>query len=152
MKKFLLLSIVALLLSGCDDQPLREGDIPKEIIDYVDSMYELDQDETLLIFSSKLEYKYQGSFFTNKRIGAYWLYENATPDKYIKYALWEEVESMSFKYGDGWTKASLIIFDIKDGSEFSTKFNTDTIQTNLLYKEVKGLWKKYSGDVSEEIK
>jgi hypothetical protein len=151
MKKFFFLSMVALLLTGCFDQPLREGDIPEEIIDYVNSMYEFDQDETILIFSSKIGYKDEGSFFTNKRIGAYWLYENATPDKYIKYAMWEEVESMSFKYGDGWTKASLIIFDIKDGSEISTKFNTDTAHTDLLYKEVKGLWKQYKGDVSEEI-
>ncbi len=151
MKKAYLLLIIPLLLTGCNYPPLRADEIPDKVEKYLNTLYDFEDDECLLLISSKVDYKYTASFFTNKGIGKYWLYENSDTEKFIKYASWDEVKSISYSYGDGWFKAAAITIVLRDESKIYAKFSTDTAQTNLLYKEVKGLWKQYKEEVSEEM-
>lgn len=125
-KKFQLFLILILSFSlvGCSGlasfteggEVLSGDELSSEDIDYIEELGLLDEEESIILFSSTFDHHTSGNFFSEKRIGHYWIYEKSPEDNAAEFAFFEEIEDITIDYDRGDTYATTISIQIKNRS------------------------------------
>lgn len=155
MKKIFQLFLILLLsfsLVGCSRLAfLTEGgevipgdNLSSEDINYIEELGLLDEDENIILFSSSLDHHTSGNFFSEKRVGHYWMYDKSPEDNVIEFTFFEEIEDITINYDRGYTYATAISIEIKDKSnDLVIYINGKRENEEDFYNKLLSEWKKH---------
>ena len=132
--RFSLYYIAISLFIGCSSGILKGQELSSSDLAYIKSLGLLNDEESIVRFSSSMNLKSSGNFYTDKRIAAYWIYSDED-ERYSAY--YHEIQSIDLNYGDGLEYASKLIVSLKDNTSFEVYFNCEKEEIDKIYEEVK---------------
>jgi hypothetical protein len=137
----LIIFAFSLLFTSCSEKIVDGSKLPQSIITHIQKLGILEKEEPILYFYTSFNNKASGNFITEKRLASYWQ-NNSPKDDYIRSAYYNEINSISVKYGDGFEFTSALVIELNDGQKFDVYFCGTKEEIDKLHKEVIKLWKK----------
>lgn len=139
-KLLLLLTLSVVLLPSCNFRSKTESNLTQDDLNYINSIIPLDEDENIEMFDSQGGFKGvegSGNFYTNKRIGAYWI---DGKDDQINSAKYEEIDSIkTVDKVQAVTFASYLDVYSSKGN-FKVYIDADSSRTWAFFKGAIELW------------
>jgi hypothetical protein len=120
----------------CSPGTINGGKLSKDDVSYIRSLGLLEEGEEIKTFSSSLNIRTSGNFFTNKRIASYWQFEKSPRNNYIKSAKYDEIKTIKVEYGDNLELSHSLIVNLKDGTSFNVYFDCNIKEIEEISVEV----------------
>lgn len=130
------------LLVSCDND-IESGDtLKKETLDLIKSLGLLDHDERIIKFYSNFEEDKAGNFFTNKRIGHYWLDSHDKSKNDTSFAYYKDILSIDTVYNVPDTYSPYMKITKSDSSEIKVYVGGEHDKIKAFFEDAIGLWHK----------
>lgn len=147
MRNIAIVLLALIMCWGCNSGVKSGGQLSKSEIAYIQGLGILNEDETILLFSTQAGFKgtkQAANFFTDKRIAAYWVDEKRPENNYINSALFQEVEKMNMIYfSNDPTYCSEIEIMTKHGNYFSVYVDADSAATWKFFNAAVEVWQQH---------
>jgi hypothetical protein len=133
-------------LHSCDNGIKQGSQLSKEEISFVNNLFQLDSNESIIQFHSQSgeldEVKQAGNFYTEKRIASYWIDNSDKSRTKINSAFYSEIDTVIFRdHINDWENGSYLrIKTDNQTKEFKTYVNGDSISVHKFVDSVFLLW------------
>lgn len=137
--RFFSFLLVLMALFACEGGIRNGNELSKKQRAYITELGLLEENEQILMFSSSLDIKTSGNFFTDKRIAAYWIDDDKTKTS-INTAYYEDIDSIKIKdLSHALTYASYLqVF--ADSIRFKVYVDGDSTEVYQFFNEAIDLW------------
>lgn len=137
MNRFVVFLVLMLIFVRCTPGIINGENLSTQELDYLTQLGLLEENEPVMVFSSSLKFRISGNFYTDRRIASYWQYDKSPKDNYIRSAKYQDIDTISLNYGDGFTKSAALVVGLKDGSSFNVYFDCEKKELEKIYQNVK---------------
>jgi hypothetical protein len=134
--------IIVFLFSSCLPGIKKGTDISRNHIDYIKKLGILSDNERILLFVTQGRMKVSGNFFTDKRIAAYWIDETHKENSFIKFAFYNEIDSILPHLIKGANHSSYLEVYKNNGQKFKVYADSGNGETQYFFEEAIAEWKK----------
>lgn len=138
--KYIYLFFIAILVS-CNSiesgAKLSTSDITR-----IEKLYHFEEGETIINFYSEFKNSVAGNFYTEQRIGSYWIDEEDESKKEINSAFFTEITQIDTVFNAGATYSPYLKITKDNNSSFQVCFDGEEAELRKVFNDVLNHWKK----------
>ena len=133
--------VLALTLSACTSPKNVPGEsLTQEQASYLQELFTLDADESIITYNDSYKFKTNGSFYTDKRVAGYWVGEDKSENNLVS-VYYTDIKSMTLSDLSGSLRnASFILITKKNGRSVQVFVDGKSKEVASFYDGVQRYW------------
>ena len=140
--KTLMKCILLFAFSVACNQIQSGENLSKSDIALIKKLFDLEENEQIIKFYSEYKNHVAGNFYTDKRVGSYWLDEKDISKNEINFAVYSEIEKIDTVVYAGLTFSPFLNIKKRKGTSFKVCFDGEESKLRAIFLDIIARWKK----------